>query len=318
MIDGLPCYIHHTPRPSYLTFPAKLSKILMDTDVDLVHSHSRIGLPISRLGFKRIHLAHLHGLPYSATEAGYGTSTYDLEAYAYMRAFLGEVDFVVCYCDGLARRVVELFGLSPSKVSVIYNGVDPRICHDGTDGPAFRERIGADESPIVLFVGRAEPIKGTMEFLDSLPSIFREFPEASVVVMGTGWDRLLEGWSNHGRITVIPHLEHGKMGDAYRAADVHVAVTKVYGSQKTTIEAASCGTQVVATDNVDNRRILGDSGIYVDPTSPADISAGVIGALRNGSNARELHQTARRIKERYSWDASAAKCQRLYAHLCDL
>ena len=318
-IDGFPCYIHNTPRPSYLTFPAKLSRALMDSDIDLVHSHTRIGLPMSRLGFKRIHLAHLHGLPYSATETGFGTSTYDIEACTYIRAFLGEVDHVICYCDGLARRVVELFRLSPSKVSVIYNGVDPRIYRNGTGGDTiFRESICSGSRPIVLFVGRAEPIKGTKEFLASLPEIFREIPDVSVVVVGSGWDRLLGDWDGNGRVTVIPHLDYRKMGDIYRAADIHVALTKVYGSQKTTIEAASCGTPVVATDNIDNRKILGNCGFYVDPKNPEEISAGVISVLRNGCSQRELRHVAERVRGEFSWEAAALRCQQLYSRLCDL
>ncbi len=315
-IDGLPCFFHAAPKGRYFTFPAKIARRLKDSDIDLIHAHTRIGLPVKAFGFDGKLVVHLHGLPYYATEPDLGYTRYDIYAYLYMRAYLRKADMVICYCRSLAHRVVELFDIEPEKVRVVYNGIDASLCERPL--PCLESRGGMGDRSVVLFVGRAEPIKGTFEFLESLTMLGEWKDDIRVVFVGSGWAETLRDVDLPMETTVLPHVSHRQINRLYENADVHVAVTKAFGYQKTTMEAISCGTSVVATDNQDNRAICGDSGFYVDPFQPQDIAEGVRRALSSPPTWRQMRKDAQRVRRSFTWKRAAQECHVIYHQLCDI
>jgi len=319
-MDGLYCHLLSVSRPLYFTFPARIVRELKSSDLDLIHSHARIGLPISALRVGKPHVVHLHGLPYFAVERHHlGLRRYDLEAYLYMRAFLRKVDFVISYCKGLSRRVSEVFKIPASKIATVYNGIDPSV-HRSHGGKAQRLRdiLGIRGSPMVLFVGRAEPIKGAKEFVESVALVKKKVPDLVVVAVGSGWERFLYNWQASLKVLVVPHVSYSEIGEFYRAADVHVAITKVYGYQKTALEAVACGTPVVAADNPDNRFVCRDTGFYVDPLKPSSIADGILRAILHPPTRSSLRSNAVRVRTTFTWKKSAERCQKVYEKLCDI
>lgn len=94
----------------------------------------------------------------------------------------GSATHVVAVSNGVKEFNVSL-GVDPSRITVIYNGVDiTRFTppHSrGKDAPA-----GA--APIVGFVGRLSRCKGLTNLIAAAPSILKQFPSASFVIIGEG------------------------------------------------------------------------------------------------------------------------------------
>ena len=313
VIDGLLCYSHSVTRPTSLRFAARVAKELGASDSDVIHSHTRFALPLVLMGLKKPHVVHLHGLPYYATEQGLGHKRYDYEAYLHMQFLLRKADMVVCYCDSLARRVAQIFRLDPSRIRVVYNGVDTRLM--SRPGFDLRTRFSLDDRPIAVFAGRAEPIKGPVEFVKACRLARQRMPELVPVVIGSGWDAFLRRVGSCDEFVEIPHVAHIDMGGVYRSCDVHVALTKVYGHQKTVLEAAACGVPVVATDNRDNRAVCDHCAIYVDPSDTDDVARGIVRSINEGPTRRDLSRNSRIAAATYSWRRSAETIQKIYNHL---
>jgi glycosyltransferase involved in cell wall biosynthesis len=58
------------------------------------------------------------------------------------------------------------YGVSPDKVSVIPNGIDP-CDYPESDGKKFRARYGIGDAPFILFLGRLNSIKGPDMLLEA-------------------------------------------------------------------------------------------------------------------------------------------------------
>jgi glycosyltransferase involved in cell wall biosynthesis len=296
-----------------MIFGAKIVRRLEESSSDIVHSHTRFAIALSFFGLKKPHVVHLHGLPYYATENNLGRRRYDYGAYLHLYAFLRDCDMVICYCRSLRKRVIDLFGLPPHQVRVIPNGIDGELLDRGNF--SLREKFGLQDKKIALFVGRAEHIKGAEEFIYACREAKREVEDLVPVIIGSGWDSLLQR-NNNGAIW-IPHLPHNEIGSAYRESDVHVAVTKIYGNQKTVQEAAACGTPIVATRNIDNFQVCGDDAVYVNPVSVKEISEGIIRQVKYPPPKRNLRKVSIKVRENLSWKNSADRLQRIYSEITE-
>jgi glycosyltransferase involved in cell wall biosynthesis len=152
--------------------------------------------------------------------------------------------------------VEQLPGLNgcQEKVRVTPSGV--RDESFGTfDGEKFREKYSIRGSPLVLFVGRLNPLKGPQFLLRAAVRLTNEFPEISFVFVGpdqSGYRSVLQGKARELGLSsrvcftgMISDFEE-KM-EAYSACDVFVLPTSYEGTSQAIFEAMSQGKPVVAT-----------------------------------------------------------------------
>ena len=68
-------------------------------------------------------------------------------------------DLVVASTREEHDQLVRHYGADPSRIEIITPGVDHTVFSPG-DREAARRRLGLDQAPLVLFVGRIQPLKG--------------------------------------------------------------------------------------------------------------------------------------------------------------
>ncbi len=295
---------------------AQLARVVQGFDI--IHAHARSGLPYGLLRQDGPPLiVHLHGLPYSVTDpfnSAHGLSRLrhsgDLKAYLSYRAMIGRADHVVCYCRGLAKRVVQVFKLDPGRVSYVDNGIEPALFSGRNSA---REELNLGDEPVLIYVGRFSAIKGVYQLLEAMPKLLARLPELKIIFLGCpkqSLEYLVSRFPQN--ILVVPHVHHSRISAYYRAADAHIAITLIYGYQKTVLESLASGVPVVASDNPDNRRIIGNAGVYVDPLNIDEIVSGIETVMeypRYRHNARRAPST---ILARFTWASTAEKIQRIY------
>ena len=82
-------------------------------------------------------------------------------------------------------------GWSPSKISVVWNGVDPERYDMAKCKPeeiaVTREKYDVPKDwNMLLFVGRLSWVKGARNLLLAMPSILKEYPNTKLVILGKG------------------------------------------------------------------------------------------------------------------------------------
>jgi glycosyltransferase involved in cell wall biosynthesis len=194
----------------------------------------------------------------------------------------------------------------PRPAHVVPNGVEAPGSAPAKEVPAGRPRL--------LFVGNG----GRQKRGRALPPLLSALPEAELEVVGPvdAWFR--RSFSSFGgRVTFRGVLSGDALASAYARADVvvHPAVAEAFGLVP--FEAALAGTAaVVAGGHGCGEWYARAGGCVVPPDDAAALAAAVQERLRDPELAlREASRVAAFARERLTWDAAAAACERVYEEI---
>jgi len=155
----------------------------------LVHSHDWLVAAAAE------RLARTHELPWLTTvhateygrHQGWVHKHPQSHIHAAERAMVRNADRVITCSRYMRGHVASVFGIAPSRVTVIPNGVDPRDLEPVDDDlPALRARYARPEERLVLLVGRLVYEKGFHLALDALAPVVKRLGNVRFVVAGTG------------------------------------------------------------------------------------------------------------------------------------
>jgi len=165
------------------------------------------------------------------------------------------------------------------------------------------------EKPIILCVAGLNPYKR----VDLTIKAVAKLKKGSLLLLGDGPEREeidalgknLLGLKRFLRATV----PYEKMPSYYTTSNLFTLVSEsseAFGSSY--LEAMACGLPVVATDDETRREIVGEAGLYVDPTD-IDKYAKVLEKALKTNWGNKPHQQA----EKFSWDEIALKYEEIMA-----
>ena len=223
-------------------------------------------------------------------------------------------------------ELITAYGAEPERVEVIAPGVDHAMFSPGeAPGARRRLRLPADR-PVLLFVGRIQALKGVDLAIRCLAAMVDS--RALLVIVGgpsgaegaAEVDRLRALARDLGVATRVrwePPQPHGALADWYRSADVCLVPSRTESFGLVALEAAACGTPVVAA-NVGGLRSLidhGHTGFLVDGRTGHEFAAPVEQLLADPGRAEEMGVSAAARSGRYTWSITAARLRRVYADL---
>jgi D-inositol-3-phosphate glycosyltransferase len=236
-------------------------------------------------------------------------------------------DLILAATQDEHDQLVGLYDADPARVEVVPPGVDHQIFHPG-DRAVAKKSLDLDDRPVVLFVGRIQPLKGTELAVRAFARVAQLDPRPILVVVGgpSGPDgpaelaRARQAAVDGGvadRVQFRPPVPHADLVDHYRAADVVLVPSRSESFGLVALEAAACGTPVVAAAVGGLRTVVHDgcTGFLVDGRDPDDFAAPVALLLGDPELAAEVGVSASESSMRYSWDMTAVRLRRLYADL---
>jgi D-inositol-3-phosphate glycosyltransferase len=232
-------------------------------------------------------------------------------------------DLVVASTREEHDQLVRHYGADPERIEIITPGVDHTVFSPG-DRAKARRHVGLGDGPVLLFVGRIQPLKGADLAVRALAEVADR--RAQLVVIGgpSGRDGVGEVEALHElvadlglehRVRFVAPQPHDRLVEYYRAADVCVVPSRTESFGLVALEAAACGTPVVAA-NVGGLRLLvedGITGFLVDERDPAAYASRIDRVLQDECAELGAHAYAR--STRYRWSIAAARLRRHYDDL---
>lgn len=238
---------------------------------------------------------------------------------------IGCSDAIVANASPEVEDLVNLYGADPSRIEVVSPGVDHSLFSPG-DQRGARAAIGEGPGPLLLFVGRIQPLKGLDIAIGALAELAD--PQARLVVVGgpsgpaggqclDDAKALAEELGVASRVRWVPPQPHHLLSSYYRAADVCVVPSRSESFGLVALEAAACGRPVVAADVGGLRTLVdhGCSGFLVAERTPAAFAEAVDEILDSPPLAASMRRVAHEQARAHTWSASSARLRRLYSDL---
>jgi len=241
-------------------------------------------------------------------------------------AAMGCSDVVLASCADEAEQMIRLYGADPERVEVLSPGVDHAYFGPGAREGA-RRAVGIDPAePVVLYVGRIQPLKGldvAVEALALLPG------RPLLVVVGgpsgpeghaylRGIRKLAESLGVDDRIRWVAPQPHERLASYYRAAAVVLVPSQSESFGLVALEAAACGTPVVATA-VGGLHALVVDGVtgFLSERSPAAFARAAAVILDDPGLAARLSGAAVAHARTFTWAGAANRLAGLLSGLTD-
>ena len=234
-------------------------------------------------------------------------------------------DLMVAATDEERAQLVTLYGADQDRIEVVPPGVDHHLFVPG-DRAEARRALRLDPSRrVLLYVGRIQPLKGADLAVRCVAELDRDVMllvvggpsgadgEAEVV----GLRRLVDELGLERRVRFVPPQPHDRLVAYYQAADVCLVPSRTESFGLVALEAAACGTPVVAADVGGLGSVVDDghTGFLVEGRGALDYAAPVRLLLSDDELARSIGAAAIARSSRYMWSMAAARLRRLYGDL---
>lgn len=202
---------------------------------------------------------------------------------------------IINSCDliiGSTRKekdsLVNRYGAVAGKVSVIPCGVDPTLFRP-FNRQAAREITDIQDDNAILFVGRADPVKGLDNLLEAI-SLMNNQDCFRLVIIGGDDNSMQEvkeivnSRDTHGiaaKMNLVGPVPHDRMYLYYNAADFCVIPSYYESFSMVALEAVACGTPILATNVGDVTEISRhcDSCKIITSNSPRILAENLDGML---------------------------------------
>ena len=225
------------------------------------------------------------------------------------------------------QQLADLYGADPTRIDVVAPGVDGALFSVGSRHGA-RSALGLEGAPVLLFVGRIQPLKGLDVAVETLAGLGRRYRDAQLLVVGGAsglegereFRRFEDAVRHHrlqGRVRLVPPQPHHLLSTYYRAADVCLVPSRSESFGLVALEAAACGVPVVAADVGGLRTLVdhGRNGLRIPGRDPALYTEAVLSILDDPVLAASMARRGAEMAGRYSWTATAARLRRIFTDL---
>lgn len=203
-------------------------------------------------------------------------------------------------------------GLPAPNIRVIYQGVDSSVY---TPGPG--ERASA---PLFAYLGRLKRYKGVDLVIRAFARLAR--PDARLEIAGTGDHRpaleaLVRSLALSDRVRFLGFISEREKLALLRRAWALVLASPKEGWGITNLEAAACGTPVVASNSPGLRESVQheETGFLVPHGDVGVLCAALARLAASPSLVEEMGRAARRFAEGFTWERAA---ERTEEHLGEL
>ncbi|MEO8577767.1 MAG: glycosyltransferase family 4 protein [Gemmatimonadales bacterium] len=201
--------------------------------------------------------------------------------------------------DDLAAR-----GIPRKSVRVIHNGIDSEFF---TPSPGSRS-----PKPLFAYVGRLKRYKGVDLILQAFAAL--DALDARLEIAGAGDYRdHLQSLSNalgiSDRVRFLGFISAEEKRDLLRKSWASVFASPKEGWGLTNLEAAACGTPVIASDSPGLRESLidGQTGVLVPHGDVVALTRAMKQIASSSDRVETMGNAGRRFAERFTWENSAEK-----------
>ncbi|OQA04834.1 MAG: Mannosylfructose-phosphate synthase [bacterium ADurb.Bin400] len=248
-----------------------------------------------------------------------------------MKSAVGRSSKIITVSDTTKRELVERYGISGSKVAVIYNGID----HSRYNKEVKSEKKRIDDfrtkyqiaEPYILYTGMWKQHKNLVRLLRAFENTYETEEmkgKVQLVLVGKVDDNEREVLAEIERINkkygslgfeavrVTGYVDEWELPLAYAEALAYVIPSLSEGFGMPPLEAMACGTPVIASNASCIPEVLGDAPLYFNPKSEKEMSEAMAKMVKDGKLRDKLREQGLKQAQKYRWDEAAKEIHKIY------
>jgi len=299
-----------------MLYAEKLKYVMKDliskNEYSLIHSHDWLTMPAAfamrdELGIPLV--THVHATEFDRTGGHFPNPV----VYSIEKSGTRSADKVISVSYHTKNTLVREYGLNPSKVSVVYNGIDQS---EEVQLPKTLTSMREMGYKIVLFLGRITLQKGPEYYVRAAKRVLEYNKKVLFVVAGSGdmQEAMMDEASRLGIMNnlIFTGFVRGREKKIiYQTADVFVcpSVSEPFGL--TVLESISHGTPVLVSKQSGVSEVV-KNALKVDFWDTDEMANKLCAALKYSSLRHDLITESRKELKNISWKNSADACIGIY------
>lgn len=238
------------------------------------------------------------------------------------RRLVRECDKIIVVSENTKKDLVELYGLAPEKIKVVYSGVNQesgiRTQESGIE--AVKKKYNLLEN-FILFLGTLEPRKNIEGLIRAFEILKRnrksEIGNLKLFIVGPkGWGyrkilKKIRSSPVRDGIKLIDYILPEEKFAFYKLAKLFVYPSFYEGFGFPPLEAAAAGTPVIVSTDSSLPEVMGEAVLMVDPYNPVELAKVMIECLTDENLRNSLIEKGKKQAEKFSWENCARETLRL-------
>ncbi len=239
---------------------------------------------------------------------------------------IGCADAICVSCTEEERQFLRLYGEPAGKIEIIAPGVEHAFFAPGDRNGARNALDLPADSPVLLFVGRIQPLKGPDVAVRALAALNRSNALLLIVGGASGLEgdqemqllrTLMTELGVEDQVRFIEPQPHHILSTYYRAADAVIVPSRSESFGLVALEASACGVPVVASGVGGLLTLVdhGSTGFLVPDRDPQLYAQYISEILDHPDDAALMGQRGAVRARQYTWGFAAARLRRMYTDL---
>lgn len=187
------------------------------------------------------------------------------------------------------------------------------IIHHGIDSAFSPDPEGRPRGDFLLAVSDIYVQKNLHNLIEALALVSRHRPDVRLRIAGKILDseyyatlsQRIAALGLDSQVTFLGSVPPGELPALYRSCRAFVFPSTVETFGNPLVEAMACGAPIACSGSAAMPEILGEAGLYFDPTDIPDMAGKINTLLADDALAQRLSQLGRERSELFSWAVCA-------------
>jgi glycosyltransferase involved in cell wall biosynthesis len=252
-------------------------------------------------------------------------STYQVLGNLYRKIIfprLASYDHLITVSETEKNNIVSKLPISPQKIDVIYNGVNPKFrpLTNSVSLDLIRKKYNLPPA-FIFFFSNTAPKKNTVRVLQAFSGLVKEVPDAKLVITdSSGYyvKQCLDQIEHPGlskNIVILDFVVNDDLPAIYNLATIYLFPSLEESFGLPLIEAQASGTPVITSNVSAMPEIADSSALLVDPYDVASIRDAMRKLWLDEKLRSELREQGFTNAQRFSWRRTAEQLLDQYRKL---
>jgi len=233
---------------------------------------------------------------------------------------LADASRIIANSHNTASMLRDQWNVPEQKIWVVNPGVDASYFVPAERDRVARRRLGWDDRPVLLTVGRLQARKGHDSVIQALPKVLKAFPDLLYAIVGDGsekerLDNLVDELGVRDSVRFYSLCDDAVVLSMYQQCDLFILANRQVGSDvegfgMVLLEAAACAKPTLAGQSGGTKEAIVDgiTGRLIDGTNCRAIGEAIENLLSSPSVAYSMGAAGRRrVEQDFDWPIIAAK-----------